>query len=326
MKILIDSAIPYIKGVLERYGEVIYKAGSDITASDASSCDALIVRTRTRCDKTLLDGSKVRFIGTATIGYDHIDLDYCAQNNIKVVTAAGCNAIGVVQYVLRAMEELLKIKPIHTVGIIGVGNVGGALKQELEKRGYKVLQNDPPRAAVESDFENTPLSKLLNDSDLVTLHTPLDKTTRGMVSTQFFDNLGSGKFFINASRGEVIDEDALLKAIENKQVINPVIDVWCDEPNINQKLLKKAFISTPHIAGYSEQGKANGSAMMVEAFAQFFDIKELLDWYPETVKKNCNRRVETANYDIFSDSEALKKSVKEFEKQRNDYKYRKEFF
>lgn len=326
MKVLIDSAIPYIKGVLEPFFDVTYKKGIEITLADVSLCDALIVRTRTQCDRRLLDGSRVRFIGTATIGYDHIDMEYCATNGIKVVTAIGCNALGVVQYVAAAIAELEKIRAIRTVGIVGVGHVGGALSDYLTRLGYKVLQNDPPRASAEANFCHTPLDILLKESDLVTLHTLLDDTTRAMVSTDFFTQLGDEKFFINASRGEVIDERALMRAIEERRVIYPVIDVWCNEPNINTLLLDSVFIATPHIAGYSQQGKANGTAMMVEALADYFNIEELRHWYPEEVQKNLNREVSITNYNILADSNSLKKSVETFEEQRNRYNYRKEFF
>lgn len=322
MKLIIDSAIPYIKGILEPYGEVLYKKGSDITSADVRECDGMIIRTRTQCNTQMLEGSHIRFIGTATIGYDHIDMEYCNKNGIKVVTAAGCNALGVVQYVLCAMQELAKIKPIRTVGIVGVGNVGGALNTFLINKGYKTLLNDPPRAAQEGDFNNTPLDKLLKECDLVSLHTPLDETTRGMVSDQFFRQLGSGKFFINASRGEVVNEDALLRA----EITAPVIDVWCNEPEINTLLLEKAFITTPHIAGYSEQGKANGTAMMVAAVSSFFGIEDLGGWYPSEVKQNTNREIITSTYDLIADSNSLKNNEKIFEELRNNYKYRKEFF
>lgn len=326
MKIIIDNAIPYINGILEPYAEVCYKKGSEITATDVKECDGLIVRTRTRCDKALLEGSRVRFIGTATIGHDHIDWDYCLKNGITVATAAGCNALGVVQYVGRAIEELEKIRPIHTVGIVGVGNVGSALNDFLLERGYDVLLNDPPKAVSEPNFHHTPLNVLLQKCDLVTLHIPLDESTRGMVSTDFFKTMRKESFFINASRGEVVDEEALLEAIDNNTIIHPVIDVWCNEPNIRKELLKKAYITTPHIAGYSEQGKANGTAMMVHALAEFFKIEELIEWYPTGIAKNIDKKVITAHYNIFSDSDLLKQNEKLFEEQRNSYKYRKEFF
>lgn len=326
VKIIIDSAIPYIEGILEPYADVVYRKGSEITATDVRQCDAMIIRTRTRCDEKLLGDSQVRFIGTATIGHDHIDQYYCRKKAITVATAAGCNALGVVQYVGRAIEELEKIKPIRCIGIVGVGNVGGALNEYLSVKGYDVLLNDPPRFALDKSFHHTPIAKLLKECDLVTLHVPLDNTTRGMVSTPFFSTLGGEKFFINASRGEVVNERALLEAIDNKTVIYPVIDVWCDEPDINGELLEKAYIATPHIAGYSEQGKANGTAMMVQAVAKFFNIEELIDWYPNGVEKNVDRKIVTTEYNIFSDSELLKSDKNRFEELRNNYKYRKEFF
>ncbi|MEG0500043.1 MAG: NAD(P)-dependent oxidoreductase [Rikenellaceae bacterium] len=209
---------------------------------------------------------------------------------------------------------------------MGVGNVGTALSENLKKRGYEVLHNDPPRAAREENFDNTPLDKLLQESDMVTLHTPLDDTTRNLASTNFFNTLGKGKFFINASRGEVTDEKALLRAMEEEKVAAAVIDVWHKEPEINELLLERALITTPHIAGYSEQGKANGTAMMVAAVASFFGLEGLKEWYPSDVERNSDQKVAPEAYDILSDSKRLKNNKKEFEELRNGYKYRKEFF
>lgn len=326
MRVIIDSAIPYISGVLEPYAEVIYKKGVDINPLDVADCDAMIIRTRTKCNEELLKDSRVKFIGTATIGFDHIDLDYCRRNNIKVETAAGCNAIAVAQYILTAISELEKAgQQIKRVGIIGVGNVGKAVKHQLEIRGYELLLNDPPRAAKEKDFQNSELDRILSECDLITLHVPLDETTRGYFAKDFFGRMKPSQLFINASRGEVVDEKELLDAIDNCRIIYPVIDVWNNEPNISEELLNKAFISTPHIAGYSEQGKANGTAMMVRALASYYSISELRDWYPENISQNLGKIVEISHYDILKDTKSLKSNRNNFEELRNSYNYRKEF-
>ncbi len=326
MKIIIDSAIPYIKGVLEPYFDVIYKAGKEINAEDIRDCDGMIIRTRTKCNKELLDNSNIKFIGSATIGFDHIDMDYCQSKGIKVATAAGCNALAVVQYVLRAIEELAKRhnRDIKSVGIVGVGNVGKALNNELIKRGYTTLLNDPPRAANENDFNNTDLSQLLLNSDLITLHIPLNNTTRGYANSNFFSEMGTNKLFINASRGEVVEESALIDAIDKKSVISPVIDVWCNEPNISTELLSRTFIATPHIAGYSRQGKGNGTAMMVSAIAKYFDIEELLGWYPAEISRNIDANIDTSLYNILEDNNLLREDISKFEELRNNYQYRDE--
>ncbi len=327
MRIIIDSAIPYIKGVLEPFFEIIYMKGANITPSDTLHADGMIIRTRTKCNSSLLSHSRVQFIGSATIGYDHIDIAYCKSKEIKVVTAAGCNALAVVQYVMRGIYELERVTEtkVNRVGIIGVGNVGQALANELIKRGYSVMLNDPPRAEKESDFKNTPLNTLLEQSDLITLHTPLDSTTRGFADKSFFGVMGSEKLFINASRGEVIDEVALIDAIDKGIVKHPIIDVWCNEPNISKELVNRCFITTPHIAGYSQQGKANGTAMMVQAIAQHFNIKELLDWYPTEVIPNNKREININNYNIIDDSNNLHNNLSKFEELRNNYNYRNEY-
>ncbi len=327
MKIIIDNAIPYIKGVLEPFFEVVYKVGRDINSSDVADCSAMMIRTRTKCDNLLLENSRIKFIGTATIGHDHIDLNYCNNRGIKVATAAGCNALAVVQYLLKAIEESKKHfnKEFKNIAIIGVGNVGGALNNELIKRGYNVMLNDPPRSAKEPDFKNVEIEKLLNWCDVVTFHVPLNNESMNLASDAFFRNLGAGKLLINTSRGEVIDEKALVNAIDNGGLLSPIIDVWCNEPNISKELLNRTFISTPHIAGYSEQGKANGASMIIQAIAKEFSIKELINWYPTDVERNIYSKINPSHYDIIKDSTTLRENISDFELLRNNYNYRKEF-
>lgn len=330
MKVIIDSAIPFLKGVLEPFAEVEYLAGSEFTSGVVVDADALIVRTRTRCDRALLEGSKVQFIATATIGFDHIDLDYCAAHGIEVTTAAGCNARGVLQWVASVLVYLSKLHNFtpqeRTIGIVGVGNVGSLVKEYAEHWGFRVLCCDPPRQEREN-LNFIPLEQLLPQVDILTLHTPLDSTTRGMINTQTLASLHKGGVVINASRGEVATTESLLR-----EDITCAIDVWEHEPDIDARLLEKAVVATPHIAGYSLQGKANASAMALRALAKHFNLP-LDNWYPVTVPhiapKNIDWQQLVATIDNYCDivaQSAPLKNGEEFEHLRNNYNYRAEYF
>ena len=330
MKVIIDSAIPFIKGVLEPFAEVVYTPGDNFTTELVADADALIIRTRTRCNRELLEGSKVKFIATATIGFDHIDCRYCADNGIEVATAAGCNARGVLQWVAAVLVRLAKRENFtpsqRTLGIVGVGNVGSLVKQYAERWGFKVVCCDPPRQQRENlDFVS--LQELVPQVDILTLHTPLDATTRGMINADLLAALRPGAIVINASRGEVAQTEALLR-----EDLTVAVDVWEHEPNIDARLLEKAIVSTPHIAGYSVQGKANATALAVRAVAKYFKLP-LTEWYPEgmtgsvpqdidwqrlidTIDNYCNLDVESAPLKNGGDFEAL----------RNGYRLREEYF
>ncbi len=342
MKVVADIDIPFLEGVLEPYAEVVYKTGLDIVREDVMDADVLIVRTRTRCDASLLEGTKVSMIATATIGMDHIDLEYCRKHGIEVANASGCNAGGVMQYVFSALYGVAARKGIkidgHTIGIIGVGNVGRKIESMAGYLGFKVLRHDPPRAEKEGGEGFCSLEKLLGESDVVTLHVPLDDTTRGMANSDFFTLMKPGAIFINASRGEVVDEDALLKACPKLGAI--VIDTWNNEPDVNEDLIDVADIATPHIAGYSYQGKLNATSMAVKAVARHFGINELADFYPmdalhdhiplQLDLKGKNQGEITAvfqyNYPIFTDDFRFRMEPHKFEELRSKYKYRKEIF
>lgn len=343
MKIIIDSAIPYIKGVMEPYFDVVYKKGATISKEDITSCDAMFIRTRTCCNRELLEGSSVKFIGTATIGTDHIDLQYCEQNGIYVSNAAGCNAMAVAQWVLAAIVEQSKTTPIipnkTTIGIVGVGNIGTLIAKLFDNMGFVVLKNDPPRALRDKDFYSTPLEDLLEKSDFLTFHTTLstkgDFPTYHLLNRENISLLNSSATVLNASRGGVIDEEALIGSYDSGKILNMMIDVWEGEPNINAKLLERAKVATSHIAGYSQQGKGNATEMIVKEIAKRFDIWQLLDWYPAEVSRlACPAVISWANlrrlmplyYDISSDTKALKSSPENFETLRDNYQYRKEFF
>lgn len=339
MKIVADDKIPFLEGVFEQYGiEVVYRGGGSIGADDVRDADALVVRTRTKCDAALLGGSSVAMVATATIGFDHVDTCYCTTNNIEVATAAGCNARGVAQYVMAALVAL-GVEPGMVVGVVGVGNVGSVVCRVARLLGYKVLMNDPPRQArgeLIEDGEFIGLEQLVEQADVVTFHVPLDSSTRDMVSPGLLSRIKPSAVVINSSRGEIMDEAALSDCLKNGKVAHAVLDVWRNEPNINSELMGMATIATPHIAGYSLQGKAMGTAMVVRAVAKRFAIRELLDWYPTTqVTPTIKHENLTwsqlltgleANYDILADSAALKHNPEMFEQLRGQYKYRNEFF
>lgn len=342
MKFVADVDIPFLKGVLEPYAEVVYKKGLDICREDIVDADALLIRTRTRCDASLLDGTKIRLITTATIGTDHIDLDYCREHGIDVANASGCNAGGVMQYVFSALYGVAARKGIkiagNTIGIIGVGNVGKKVEAMAEYLGFNVLRCDPPRAQKEGPEGFCSLEHLLTESDIVTLHVPLDDMTRGMANDAFFTLMKPGAIFINASRGEVVNENALIEASPKFGAI--VIDTWNHEPDVNVDLIEVADIATPHIAGYSFQGKLNGTSLAVRAVAEHFGIEELKDFFPvdefsdhqplhlDLKGKNQGEiaAVFQYNYPIFTDDFRFRMEPHKFEKLRSDYQYRREIY
>ncbi len=331
MKVVIDNAIPYIKGILEPYAEVLYREGIDFRQEDVADADLLIIRTRTRCNASLLDGSSVKMIATATIGFDHIDLEYCQKHGIEVITAQGCNAAGVLQWVAAALALLSRkdgwTPPQRTLGIVGVGHVGRLVEQYARAWGFNVLRCDPPRKEREGgDF--IPLEELLSRSDIVTLHTPLDRTTHHLINDRTMALMHNDAVLINASRGEVVSTQTLLNAPQRL-----LIDVWEHEPEINRDLLAKAIVTTPHIAGYSSQGKANATAMVVRAAAKRFSLP-LTDWYPEQVRITERQDIDwqtmcltiQSHCDLDAESQRLKAAPGSFESMRNGYRYREEYF
>lgn len=342
MKIVADKEIPFLEGVFEPYCEVVYKKGDEIVREDLMDAQVLIIRTRTHCDPALLEGTSVRMITTATIGMDHIDQEYCRSHGIKVANAAGCNAGGVMQYVFSAVYGIAARKGIKVddanFGIIGVGNVGSKVEQMARYLGFNVLRCDPPREAAEGPEGFCSLEYLLENSQIVTMHVPLDDTTRGMADETFFALMQPGAIFINAARGEVINEDALIAASPKLGAI--VIDTWCNEPHINEELLDIADIATPHIAGYSYQGKENATIMAVRAVARYLGIKELRYYKPvdqeeghEPVLLDLKGKnhgeiaaVFQYNYPIFTDDFRLRMDPSRFEKLRAEYQYRREIY
>jgi erythronate-4-phosphate dehydrogenase len=348
MKIVIDKKIPFIDGVLERYGKVVYSEGREITREDVRDADAMIIRTRTRCNRALLEGTTVRFIASATIGFDHIDTSYCEANNIFWTNAAGCNSSSVQQYIAAALfhlaEEFKFELAQRTIGIVGVGNVGSKVANLCRAIGMRVLMNDPPRKRREGSEEFVSLNTVIEQADIVTFHVPLnpdgtDKTFH-MVDGKLLSKFRKDQILINSSRGEVVVSGALKPAIRNKMIADCVLDVWEHEPEIDPELLGLAGIATPHIAGYSADGKANGTAKSVQAFSKFFGL-DLDGWYPEKVPSPASTTLEVEcgnqsiqgvlaglvrrTYDILADDARLRLSPETFEKQRGSYPLRREF-
>ena len=348
MKIVADDKIPFLKGALEPYADVTYLPGKDINRAILKDTDALIIRTRTKCNEELLAGTKVRFIGTATIGFDHIDTQYCSNNNIFWTNAPGCNSSSVQQYIASALLKIsgrnkfiLKGK---TLGIIGVGNVGSKVAKFALALGMNVILNDPPRARKEGGEGFYSLDFLLYESDIITVHVPLNRdgedSTFHLFDDEIFSKVKNGAWFFNSSRGEVADSTSLKKIINSGRLTGAVIDVWENEPSIDQELLQQAYIATPHIAGYSTDGKANGTAMVVNSLSRYFELA-LVDWYPGNVPPpsdpvlslDCDgksdeeiiREAVFHSYDIDTDNTKLRQSPSDFEKIRGDYPLRREF-
>ena len=331
MKVIIDRAIPFLQGVLEPFAEVVYLDGKAFSNEAVREADALIIRTRTKCDQALLEGSKVQFIATATIGFDHIDLDYCKAHNVVVATSAGCNARGVLQWVSAALALLAKRENFRpeerTLGIVGVGNVGRLIKAYAEAWGFRVICSDPPRQEREQlDFVS--LEEVLQQADIVTLHTPLNPTTNHLINSENISLLHSGATLINSSRGECVATEAT-----KRDNLVYITDVWENEPEIDREYLAKSVVATPHIAGYSAQGKANASAMAVQALAHHFDLP-LKEWRPNEVAAIEPREISweemcstIANYcDLAAESDTLRQAPQQFENLRNNYLYREEYF
>lgn len=342
MKIVADKHIPFLEGVFEPYAEVVYINGRSITHEDIIDADAMIIRTRTKCNAELLDGTSVKIIATATIGTDHIDLPYCAEHGIEVHNAEGCNAGGVMQYVFSALYGVAARKAIkldgYNFGIVGVGNVGRKVEAMARHLGFNVLRCDPPRAEAEGEEGFCSLEYLLANSHIVTMHVPLNETTRKMADEDFFLRMQPGTIFINAARGEIMDEAALKEAYPKLGAA--IIDTWNNEPDVDEDLIDLVDVATPHIAGYSYQGKQNGTAMSVQAVARHFGIEALYDFYPENdipdhepvlldlkdKKQGEIAAVFQYNYPIFTDDFRFRMEPGNFEKMRSHYEYRREIY
>jgi erythronate-4-phosphate dehydrogenase len=348
MKIIIDDKIPYIKGAFETVAEVVYLPGNKTTPEVTKDADAIVTRTRTICNENLLAGSAVKFIATATIGFDHIDTEYCASAGIEWTNAPGCNSRSVEQYIASILMVLAENKNLQLkdlcIGVVGVGNVGAKVANICELLGMKVLRNDPPRQRAEGGTAFVSLEEIKEQADFITLHVPLiqkgEEATFHLGDEAFFNSLKKKPVIINSCRGEVIETNAVKAALKSGQLSGFVCDCWENEPNIDLELLALTTIATPHIAGYSKDGKATGTLMSVKAISDFFGLG-LNDWQPNGVELPTEPMIELDGfgkseqeiladailhtYDIRKDDAFFRLNTENFEQQRGDYPTRREF-
>lgn len=347
--IIVDDAIPYIKGFPEQFANVIYLPGSEISRHHLAGVDALVIRTRTKCNEALLSGTPVKFIATATIGFEHIDIRYCKKKSIIWANAPGCNAGSVMQYVVAALLHICVnygLDPSKmTLGVIGAGHTGSRVAEAAGILGMRVLVNDPPRQRKEKATVFTDLPELLSESDVVTLHVPLNHSGRDatfhLAGGAFLSSMKSGAFLINTSRGDVSDEKAVKKALQDGRLKGYVADVWSGEPEPDRELIEMSLLATPHIAGYSADGKLKGTLMALSALTDHFGIsvslpgENLLPLPEKTTidtaecqglslvnRLNC---IVSTSYDITGESGRFVRAPDRFEYIRNNYPPRREF-
>lgn len=284
--IVADSNIPFIESIFGDMVNVRFVDNSSLNNKTVRDADILLVRSVTKVGKELLENSRIKFVGTVTSGYDHVDLDYLSSRGIKFFYAPGCNSNSVAEYVVAALLHLhrkynIDLKQI-CLGVVGVGNVGSKVVQKARALGVKVLQNDPPLQRRTGDSNFVPLENLM-ECDIITLHVPL--TFEGPDATyHLFDEnrisaMKSGSILINTSRGSVVDAKALVRALSSSHLRTAVLDVWENEPEINTDLLSMITIGTPHIAGYSFEGKINGVNMIYGAVCNYLNLIPI--WNPE---------------------------------------------
>ena len=331
LNFVIERNVPFIAGLLEPYANVSYLAADEFTPSTVKNADALIVRTRTRCDEDLLAKSRCRFIGTATIGTDHIDSEWCEAHGITVINAPGCNAPAVAQYVFASIMQLAN-RPIgqYTIGIVGVGHVGSIVERWARGLGMKVLICDPPRQRAEGGENWSSLEEIAEKADIITFHTPLtregDDRTFHIADEAFFASLSRAPIIINSARGPIVDTPALVEALDNGLVSSAVIDCWENEPEISLELLERAAIATPHIAGYSHDGKVRATQMILDAITTFFYLPRVntLAATPKGIARSVRPLDIVESYNPLVDTVALKNDPSSFEALRNNYRYRSE--
>ncbi|MFT4071914.1 MAG: 4-phosphoerythronate dehydrogenase [Dysgonamonadaceae bacterium] len=345
MKFIADAHIPFLKGLLEQYGEAVYLDGKAFTNESIADADALFIRTVTKINEELLRNTRVKAVFSATIGFDHIDTDYCKRNGIAWFNAPGCNSGSVRQYITSALIEIGRLKGFapegKTLGIIGLGNVGKKVAEAAKRLGMRVLKYDPPRELNEGSREFCKLTTIAEEADIITFHTPLvkegDYPTFHLGDRRFFDSLKRKPVIINSARGPIIETRALKEAIKEGKVSGSIIDCWENEPSIDRELLSMVDIATPHIAGYSADGKGNATRMSLESLSAFFNLNPLsADQVriprptPDIIDLNSfsqqNRIEETllSTYPILSESNLLKHQPEKFTFFRENYPLRRE--
>ncbi|OGU56873.1 MAG: hypothetical protein A2V66_14800 [Ignavibacteria bacterium RBG_13_36_8] len=351
MKIIVDENIPLGEEAFSEFGEVLLLNGRKINNEICKNADVLIVRSITCINEKLLSGTKIKYIGSATTGTDHVDIEYLAEKGIYFFSAAGCNSFSVSEYVWSAIitianQQKISLKDM-TLGIIGVGNIGSKVARAAEALDFEVIKNDPPLQKLFGSDEYCSLDDALS-ADIITLHVPLNMTgidrTFHLIDSDTLDKIKPGAVLINSSRGSVIDNLSLKKRLVNNKNIFAVLDVWENEPQIDVDLLELVNIGTAHVAGYSLEGKVNGTVMVYNDLCKFLNISPL--WKPtfppvenDLVEINEATEIEEALYKIFErayniniDNNLLKKSEqlnvyeqpRYFDELRKNYKVRRE--
>jgi erythronate-4-phosphate dehydrogenase len=352
MQILADENIPFVQKAFAHLGEVRTVAGRQLSRADLNEAEILLVRSVTLVNDKLLANSAVRFVGTATIGLDHIDLDYLRQQNIGFASAQGSNATAVAEYVISALLIIAQRQGFRltdkTVGIIGCGNVGSRLFNKLTALGTNCIIHDPPLQEKTGNPNYVDLDTVLS-ADIITLHLPLEKggryPTYHLVNTEFLAKLRENVILINTSRGAVIDETVFLERLTTRPAMTIILDVWQNEPHINLSLLQRAALGTPHIAGYSLEGKVRGTEMLYTAVCDYFQCAP--SWQAQTAlptppltRLSFSKTVDDevaihtavmASYDVRRDETALRRINHAahpnayFDNLRKNYPVRREF-
>lgn len=355
MKIICATSVALGHEAFSTIGEVENIAERDIDSAVVRNAAMLITRSKVKVNRALLENSSVRFVATATAGYDHFDISSLKERGIAWYSAAGCNANSVAEWVVAALLKLAVERNMQlegkTLGIIGVGHVGSRVVALAPALGLRILLNDPPRQLAEAGSQWSSLNTLLSESDIVTLHVPLTNegphATRGMVDADFFSRMRPGAIFLNASRGEVVDEPALMQALDNKQVSHALLDVFAHEPDVNPALAEKANLVTPHTAGYSYEGRVRGTELCYLAACSILKVKPT--WTPPPLPADPARIIQLSDsqanpiaalaeavrtaYNIRSDDASLRAGLgsdeaarrKYFQRLRSHYPIRHEF-
>lgn len=345
MKIIADNTIPFLKGIIETAGDVTYLTSEQFTAEAVRDADVLIVRSVDKCSRNILEGSRVKLITSATIGFDHIDTAYCDEAGIVWKNAPGSNSQSVAEYILSCLMvmslrtgESLAGK---TVGIVGAGHVGTKVEKLCRTCGIKVILNDPPRALEEGSGGFVSLGEIAEECDIITFHTPFIREgcfpTYHLANVEFIDSLKRKPWLINSCRGSVFDTEAVLSGMQSGKIGHMILDCWENEPRISVPLLDLADIGTPHIAGFSADGKANATRMCLEEISCFFGIKmegvnkvqpappvhPIIDLSVFT--SNPIERAVFASFDPLPIDKALRDNPGKFEWFRGNYNHPREF-
>ncbi len=351
MKIIVDENIPFGREAFENFGEVKLFNGREIDSSKCKNVDALIVRSITKVNEELLNNSKVKFVGTTTIGTDHIDQNYLSKSNIDFSSAAGCNSYSVAEYVFSSLSIIVNNKNLNfnklSIGVVGYGNIGKKVVSIAEALGMHVVVNDPPLQRTTNQRNFSTLEEALK-CDIITFHVPLNKSgidkTIHLLNEENINLIKEEAILINSSRGPVVSNEALKIELENRNNISTVFDVWETEPNYDSELLKLVSIGTPHIAGYSYEGKVNGTVMIYNALSKYLGVNP--NWKPN-LEEVVNNKIESVgidteenlllkifgkSYNIIEDDTLLRvglnlplnKKSEHFDRLRKKYKIRRE--